>query len=88
LYGISHVSINGGSGMQAEQDFAKSTQWAATSVKAVPPPGAKAYVTLTYHCKVKAGPIVWPGYGEPASASFWIYGSGDQPSHIVTPWSV
>lgn len=85
VYGISHVDINGSGEMHASQNFANTTQSAATSILGVPPGGAMAHVTVTYHCKVK---VLWwyrPGDRELGVGNRWVYGSGWQPNYVITP---
>lgn len=85
VYGISHVDVNGSGDMHASQNFANTTQNAATSIQAVPPAGAMARVTVTYHCRVK---VLWwdrPGDRRLAVGNRWVYGSGWQPDYTITP---
>lgn len=85
VYGISHVDVNGDAGMHASQNFANTTQNAPTSIQDVPAAGAMARVTVTYHCKVK---VLWwfsPSDRQLAKGNRWVYGSGWQPDHIITP---
>ena len=85
LYGIAHVSVDGTSGMTADQNFIWTTQKAATSIHSVPREGAVANVTIVYHCNVQ---VLWwlePGAAHKVTAALWVNGSGEQPSYVIGP---
>jgi len=85
LYGIAHVTVNGTSGMTADQNFIWTTKKAATSIHSVPPAGAVANVMILYHCNVQ---VLWwlePGDARTVTASVWVNGSGKQPDYTISP---
>ncbi|SFT71394.1 hypothetical protein SAMN04487915_102383, partial [Arthrobacter sp. ov118] len=85
LYGIAHVTVNGTSGMTADQNFIWTTKTAAASIHSVPPGGAVANVAILYHCNVQ---VLWwlePGDARTVTASVWVNGSGAQPDYTISP---
>jgi hypothetical protein len=85
VYGISHVNVNGTGDLRADQNFIWNTQSAATSIDSVPPEGAVANVTVTYHCNIQ---MLWwheAGSARRATAARWVNGSGAQPSYTLVP---
>lgn len=85
VYGISHVTVNGTGDLRADRNFIWNTQTAETPIDSVPPEGALANVTVTYHCNVQ---VLWwheAGSARQATGTRWINGSGWQPSYTLVP---
>jgi hypothetical protein len=85
VYGISHVNVNGTGDLRADQNFIWNTQTAETPIASVPPEGALANVTVTYHCIVQ---VLWwqeAGSARQATGTRWINGSGWQPTYTLVP---
>jgi hypothetical protein len=85
VYGISHVNVTGTGDLRADQNFIWTTQTAETPIDSVPPEGALANVTVTYHCIVQ---VLWwqeAGSAQHAMGTRWINGSGWQPSYTLVP---
>jgi hypothetical protein len=81
VYGIDHVEVFGtSSAPYANGSWSGAyTQTAHVAINGVPPGGGNVYVVVTYHCKVWG----WPGPGEPATGTRWVYGYGSQPTYTL-----
>ncbi|WP_427007493.1 hypothetical protein [Pseudarthrobacter sp. H2] len=85
VYGISHINVNGTGDLRADQNFIWNTQTAETPIGSVPPEGALANITVTYHCNVQ---VLWwheAGSAQQATGTRWVNGSGWQPSYTLVP---